>query len=42
MSRFSSIATPNPTITCPVTEISTYFAVMVKFVQMNGSLSNSR
>ena len=42
MSRLSSIATPKPTITWPATETITYFAVMAKFDQMNGSLSSSR
>jgi hypothetical protein len=36
------MATPKPTRTCPVTETMTYFAVMAKFDQMNGSLSSAR
>ncbi len=42
MARFRSIATPKPTTTWPVTEMITYFAVIVKFFQMNGSFSRSR
>ena len=42
MWRLSSSATPKPTTTWPTTETITYFAVMAKFDQMNGSLSSSR
>ncbi len=34
MARLSSSATPKPTSTCPPTDTSTYFAVMVKLFQM--------
>ena len=34
MARFSSSASPKPTITWPATETTTYFAVTVKLFQM--------
>ena len=40
--RLSSIASPKPTTTCPVTETITYLAVTVKLRQMFGSVSSSR
>ena len=39
--RFSNMAAPKPTTTCPPTDMNTYLAVIVKLFQTPSSASSS-